>query len=601
MKALTAAIASTPGWLEIIRGESRVLLIAPHGGRAGAAARATLHPKVNDLETAEITRELARRLNATALINAGMDRNELDCNRVAQVAAREPWLLELIADEVAGIVERHQRATVLIVHGWNIIEPRVDLGLGLRMRNGRLHPPRGAHVSASDEFIHGTAADFAERLRAAAILPTFGLRYPGGGAQNLLQAFSARHLANSNPALDRIARLAAAGSIDALQLELSVAVRMTGAPREKLVEAIANSFGRPPRTRSPQPVIEVVRTVTSLAPKKAVTAAPVPPFRIGVEFYDLSARIGGMASFDFGPNAAGGRIMMLFERRRVALFTGEGGATRHGNTVSLGPLILDANPARGGLHFRGPAVVVDEGTAYLSVEGALAQGRLDPAMEVDAVLEFDPGTPGFGDRLSDLEAAIAQTVRDHHPLMDLADAAPPHPSFGRLHGRVSFDGVTRRLDAIARVGVSFTGLGARKFVERRMIWACTREADRHAAIELRALELDAGPRQADAQLLSNGVWREAPIASLDLVTASPYAPPDRIGASIVWMPRPIILDGTADTFMSLSRPGPDGTRIHTSLGFATYLVDGITGAGMYEYSRRAGVPSASDSAESDED
>src|SRR5216684_8405960 len=148
------SVARYSPWLEIIDGGAPLLLIAPHGGRAGAAARATLHPKVNDLETATITRELAARLNATALINAGMDRNELDCNRVAQVAAREPWLLELIADEVAGIVERHQRATVLIVHGWNIIEPRVDLGFGLRERGGRLHPPGGAHVSASDEFIH---------------------------------------------------------------------------------------------------------------------------------------------------------------------------------------------------------------------------------------------------------------------------------------------------------------------------------------------------------------------------------------------------------------------------------------------------------------
>src|SRR5437667_5951332 len=122
MKRRASSLTSTAGWLDIIRGKSSVLLIAPHGGRAGAAARAMLHPKVNDLETAEITRDLAQRLNASALINSGMDRNELDCNRLAQVAAREPWLLELIADEVAAIVDRHQRATILIIHGWNIIE-----------------------------------------------------------------------------------------------------------------------------------------------------------------------------------------------------------------------------------------------------------------------------------------------------------------------------------------------------------------------------------------------------------------------------------------------------------------------------------------------
>ena len=81
-------------WLEIVDGAVPVLLIAPHGGRAGLAARSTLHPKVNDLGTAEITREIATRLGARALINRAMDRNELDCNRLSQLSQRAPWLLE---------------------------------------------------------------------------------------------------------------------------------------------------------------------------------------------------------------------------------------------------------------------------------------------------------------------------------------------------------------------------------------------------------------------------------------------------------------------------------------------------------------------------
>src|SRR5271163_3865515 len=111
-------------WLELIDGLGPLLLIAPHGGRAGPAARATLHPKVNDLETAAITRELADRTSASALINFAMDRNELDCNRLAQVAGRAPWLLDLIVDRITAIIERHGRATVLLIHGWNVIEPR---------------------------------------------------------------------------------------------------------------------------------------------------------------------------------------------------------------------------------------------------------------------------------------------------------------------------------------------------------------------------------------------------------------------------------------------------------------------------------------------
>src|ERR1700751_2024389 len=70
------------GWLQAVEGRAPILLIAPHGGHAGQAARARLHPRINDLHTAEITRELARRLDAHALINVAMDRNLLDCNRV---------------------------------------------------------------------------------------------------------------------------------------------------------------------------------------------------------------------------------------------------------------------------------------------------------------------------------------------------------------------------------------------------------------------------------------------------------------------------------------------------------------------------------------
>src|SRR5260370_38959545 len=140
------SIARQP-WLETRDGDARLLLIAPHGGRAGRAAHATLHPKVNDPEPAAITRELARRLDAAALVNTGMDRNELDCNRLSQVLAHAPWILEIIAERRGRIIARHGHATVLLIHGWNIIEPRIDFGLGLRQVNGKLIP--AARPSAS--------------------------------------------------------------------------------------------------------------------------------------------------------------------------------------------------------------------------------------------------------------------------------------------------------------------------------------------------------------------------------------------------------------------------------------------------------------------
>src|SRR5579863_5725915 len=229
-------------WLEVIESDSPILLIAPHGGRAEPRTRSLLNPKVNDLHTADITRTLATRLGASALINVGMDRNRLDCNRLSQIVERAPWLLEMIAERVDAIVARHGRATVLLVHGWNIIEPRVDLGLGLRNFGSELRPSGSACVSACDDFINGPLTDLAERLRGHGIKSTYGMRYPGGGLQNLLQAFSSRHRESPVAALRKISETSSSGVVDAAQLELSVALRMPGELRTRCEDAIAASF-----------------------------------------------------------------------------------------------------------------------------------------------------------------------------------------------------------------------------------------------------------------------------------------------------------------------------------------------------------------------
>src|SRR5713226_511825 len=221
-------------WLEVIDSDSPLLLIAPHGGRAEPRTRGLLNPKVNDLHTADITRALALRLGASALINAGMDRNRIDCNRLSQIIEHAPWLLEMIAERLAGVVARHGAATVLLIHGWNIIEPRIDLGLGLRSVGGELCPPGSACVSASDDFINGPLTDLAERLRQLGIKPSYGMRYPGGGVQNLLQAFSSRHRESPVAALRKISETSiSGGGVDAAQLELSVALRMPGELRAR--------------------------------------------------------------------------------------------------------------------------------------------------------------------------------------------------------------------------------------------------------------------------------------------------------------------------------------------------------------------------------
>jgi hypothetical protein len=600
-----ATDAVEPGpWLEVIEGDAPILLIAPHGGRAGAASRATLHPKVNDLETAAITRDLTRRLGATALINAGMDRNEIDCNRLSQIVARAPWMLDQIADRVHRIVERHGRATVLLIHGWNVIEPRIDFGLGLRHANGVLRPPVGAHVSASNEFIHGPVAALFARLGAAGIIPTFGLRYPGGASQNLLQAFTERHAASEVGALQRLAQFAARGVIDALQLEMSVAVRLAGAIRARGLDALAEVFlrsangakSRAATFARADAALTVQRTSTRPAARKAVTAPPAVPVRVGIEFYDVAARIGGMTSFDFGAGAAGARIMMLFDHCCAALFTGEGKPTREGGHLRLGPLDLAIDSSGGRLNFHGPAVIVNDGAAYLSVENALAESRLDSDVMVEATIELDGRVPSTDSAADALDGLIERA---------LGAAANGKASggttavFGRLRGAILMGGIRREINAVARIGASFTGLEPQRFETRRMLWACFPDVAEFAALEARAWTFAEDKVHRTARTFRDGEWRECTLAAIELETPAPGARPDPFCATMTTdRGNDTALHGIAEAFMTLSRPGPDHTRIHTSLGFASFRLGTSTGAGMFEYSR---IVSAANSDGDDED
>jgi hypothetical protein len=47
------------------------------------------------------------------------------------------------------------------------------------------------------------------------------------------------------------------------------------------------------------------------------------------------------------------------------------------------------------------------------------------------------------------------------------------------------------------------------------------------------------------------------------------------------------LEGSVECFIPLSRPGPEQSRIYTSLGFASFRTGAHRGAGMFEYSRVA--------------
>jgi hypothetical protein len=589
----TPGAQTVPPWLEIIEGASNILLIAPHGGRAGPAARRRINPKINDLHTAEITRTLAASLDAAALINAAMDRNDIDLNRIGQIVERAPWLLDAIAERVERIVARKGRAAILLIHGWNIIEPRADFGLGARLRDGKLVATSSAHVSAGDEFIDRVVVPLGERLSRGGILATFGFRYPAGGLHNLLQAFTPRHATSPHRSLRRLAELASRRLIDALQIELSVAVRMPGTLRRTALDAMVDAFARAsaePRAR-PKASIPVVRVAeprpahTGVVPQtQRLKPAPLIPARVGLEFFDQSTRIGAMASFDLGPGAVGARIMLLLDAHRVALFTSEGKVRRDGDVLALGPLSLCADSNNiVELRFRGPAVIVPDAGAYLSIERALASGRLEESLEVVARLELD--TP------LDL-GAILEPRPPEQP-------AEWSPTFGAIAGKVAFDGTTRELRAVGRAGLSFTGVGPSHFVSRRMLWASFSDNGAPTALEARVIARDDKSDYRSARVLDRPGWMPCDVAQFELDTAAPHLAPERIAATLCFEGRgPAEIVGEVQNFVPLSRPGPAQTRILTTLGFATFTMGDSHGAGMFEYSRRA-LPIIADRASKD--
>ncbi|HLX04105.1 MAG TPA: hypothetical protein VKR28_01160 [Candidatus Binatus sp.] len=581
----TATVAAE-SWLEVIDSDSPLLLIAPHGGRAEPRTRSMLNPKVNDLHTAEITRGLAARLGASALINVAMDRNRLDCNRISQIIERAPWLLELIAERVDSIAARHGHVTVLLIHGWNIIEPRLDFGLGLRTLGGELRPPGSACVSACDDFINGPLGRLADRLRQHRIKPTYGMRYPGGGLQNLLQAFTARHRQSPNDALRSISEVAMNGIVDAAQLELSVALRMPGELRVRCEDAIAEAFSENGTPRVSQSAIAINRAPRPSVAKPEIGAAAtvVAPGRIGIEFYDPAVRFGAMASFDVGGAGMGARIMMLFDHHRAALFTAEGRPTRSASAVTHGPLSMRREDESIVLAFRGPAVIVPDATAYLSIERALASGRLDGDTEVEMRFEIDRAGSEFDfDRILSSRGAAA-------------DALSSSVAFGRVSGNVCVDGVSRTVNGVARAGMSFTGLGPQKFMARRMIWACFEGGDAPRALEARSVATADAPPNQSARIFEAAGWSPCELSNLTIETPSVEEPPHRILASLTRADGSACeLEGTVECFIPLSRPGPEQSRIYTSLGFASFSIGAHRGAGMFEYSRVAdSVLTASD-------
>ena len=80
---------------------------------------------------------------------------------------------------------------------------------------------------------------------------------------------------------------------------------------------------------------------------------------------------------------------------------------------------------------------------------------------------------------------------------------------------------------------------------------------------------------------------------VDLLQASAWSPgstPHSIEAILAHPSGMMRVRAFPRSFMALSRPGPAGSRVYTSLGFARFEMDDAAGAGMFECSTSIGAP-----------
>jgi len=407
----------TSACLTVLPGDGPLVLVAPHGGRRDAERRpwAGGHLRMNDLHTASLTAELAALLGGPALINEAHDRNDVDLNRVSEAHQRAPWFLERLADLVDAAVRRHGRATLLALHGWNVVQPVVDLGLGCTPGEDPFAVGRAAAVSPA--FAARALPRLVEACRARGIAATVGARYPARHRENLVQLFTPRYTEDGRPLVRALAALAPL--VDAVQLELGIALRWPGPWRARLVAACSEAL--PALLAAPHPA--------GGPPGDTTAAAPAPPVPRRLEF--AGAALSGLVGLDAGRT---GRLLLFPEGGGLFLFTGE----RLGHTP--GGLCVEPT-ASGGLALRydGPLLRFPDTTPFLDLETGLARAEL---VEGEIELRFAPGHAHEGPAEFGTVTGSVALERARHPVTASAfaeDGAPAGP-WPRLRAALDLGG-----------------------------------------------------------------------------------------------------------------------------------------------------------------
>jgi hypothetical protein len=531
----TQGAALIPEWCEWGRGGSPILLVAPHGGRRAPvdATAPPRHLRVNDIYTAEITRELATRLGAGFVINLGMDRNLLDLNRISQVRTRARWFLELLVQEIERVIECHGQAELLFVHGWNTGRAICDVGIGAVEARTGLRVVDGAHLAVTEAYMRRRVDALRAACERAQIRAPLGERYPASHRNNLLQLFTPRAAEIEDACARRIAQWVAQGRINALQLELGIPLRWPGPGRDKFIAAVGDAFASDVPARGgmrAQPRAEL-RQDPTLGTSSAA-----------LQFYDPATEVGLSAGIGHaGPRLSAGRLLLLLGGQRVALFTGE---EVHAVGNCVGPLRIIRTTDGMRLEFAGPVLVLEDAAVYLDLEAALAQSRL---LEAEVHIEFGPTSA----------AATSAAAR-----------------FGIVRGVVRVDGQRRDVET----GAFADAAAARASGVRQQTTLAAAFGREHAVLS----------RVVEGENDCSGVHFTPPAANaLHAVRVAVTTDGD------VYTPTRFELrcDGIAPlrgeplSRMAILRPAADTSYLRVTFGAARYSWAGETGYGLYEYAR----------------
>jgi hypothetical protein len=388
-----------PEYLTLRQGTRPVVIVAPHGGRRHRPIRRG--DGVNDLETAAIACEMAERLDAHAIVNHGLDRNEIDLNRITHLTDRAPQVLALLSRAIDAASRGGRVPLVLFVHGWNMVVPCCDVGIGVRRRAGEI---TGRFPTLSRARFDSTIAAMEEELAQRGVSASIGRRYTASGRDNAAQLFSGRHAAHENPTVAALSLLAIDERVDAAQLELGIPLRWKGRLRDALIDGLVAALLReaePSARRASNGGGAATSSVVS--PDSDEPRAPVPRVSGGWEIdarprdaavgpaepaYALQAVLdpeAGLATFcgveSTGPRSMAARFSLVFTDGSMMLLVGEGewsGVPGHYQLEGFDWRATE-DGARIEVRLRAQMIRYPTHDAYLDLEQGLAGSRLEDA------------------------------------------------------------------------------------------------------------------------------------------------------------------------------------------------------------------------------